>query len=214
MKKIIFISLLLLLTLSGCKNDERNNNVANNTVNYTKLSSNNNVQSNTITFDNQIDENLESNKKKEVEISSYTSKVLDKSGSRVNNLKIACSILNNHIVAPGETFSFNSVLGPSNKEKGYEQAKIFDSKGNVLKEYGGGICQISSTLYNAVEPCNVEIVERHKHSKRVYYVPENKDAAISYPSLDFKFKNNNQYELKIYAEANENTVIIKIYKID
>lgn len=133
MKKLIFISLLLLLIISGCKNKEKNMDVNDNSVNYSKLSMNN-VQSDTTIYNNQINENIES--KEEIEINSYTSKVLDKSEARINNLKVACSILNNHIVAPGETFSFNLVLGPSNKEKGYKKAKIFDSKGNVLKEYG------------------------------------------------------------------------------
>lgn len=76
-----------------------------------------------------------------------------------------------------------------------------------------GICQISSTLFNAVEACNVEIIERHHHSKRVFYVPKDRDAAISYSSKDFKFKNLNDFDLKIYAEASSENVTIKIYKI-
>ena len=115
----------------------------------------------------------------------------------------------------GAVFSFNEIVGPTSEEKGYEEAKIFTSKGEVTEEHGGGICQISSTLFNAVEPCNVEIIERNEHSKKVYYVPEGRDATISYKSnLDFKFKNNNPYPLKIYAQADENNVTVKIIKIE
>lgn len=114
----------------------------------------------------------------------------------------------------GATFSFNEVVGPTSSDKGYQKGKIFTSDGEVTEEYGGGICQVSSTLFNAVEPCNVEIVERNTHSKKVYYVPEGKDATISYDSLDFKFKNNNPYALKIYAEANSETVTVRIVKIE
>jgi len=203
-KLIIFI--FMLLFLSGCNNDS-NNNV--NQSNYTKLSSN--TTQNT-EVPNTVDEVIEP-PVQEIELNTYVSNVLDKSSGRVTNLQLACNILNSYIVPAGETFSFNSVVGATNKEKGYQKAKIFDSKGNVLEEYGGGICQISSTLFNAIEPCNVEIIERHQHSKRVYYVPENRDAAISYSSKDFKFKNNNDFDLKIYAEATSDNVTIKIYKL-
>jgi len=77
-----------------------------------------------------------------------------------------------------------------------------------------GICQVSSTLFNAVEPCNVEIIEKHEHSGKIYYVPKGRDCTISFSSLDFKFKNNNPYPLKIYAEANSENVTVRICKIE
>jgi len=83
-----------------------------------------------------------------------------------------------------------------------------------LKVYGGGNCQVSSTLYNAVlEAGGLEIVERHAHSNKVYYVPEGKDAAVAYGSVDFKFKNANDYSIKIYASLDSGKVNIKINKV-
>ena len=83
-----------------------------------------------------------------------------------------------------------------------------------LKHMADGNCQISSTLYNAVLAIpNLSIIERHEHSKKVYYVPEGKDAAVAYGSIDFKFKNDNNYDIKIYATSSTNDISIRIVKI-
>ena len=75
---------------------------------------------------------------------------------------------------------------------------------------GGGVCQLSTTMFNAVEECGLEVTERHTHSSEVTYVPEGEDAAVSYGSIDFKFKNTRQYPimLKVYVESN--TLVVKI----
>ena len=114
----------------------------------------------------------------------------------------------------GETFSFCNTVGKATPEAGYQKADIFDSNGNVTKGYGGGNCQISSTLYNAVLKLpDLDIVERHEHSKKVYYVPTGKDAAVAYGSIDFKFKNNYDYNIKIYCSPTKNNINIRIVKI-
>lgn len=114
----------------------------------------------------------------------------------------------------GETFSFCNTVGKATPERGYQKADIFDKDGNVIKGYGGGNCQISSTLYNAVlSLSSISIVERHEHSKKVYYVPEGKDAAVAYGSIDFKFKNNYDYDIKIYAISSTNNINVKIVKL-
>ena len=149
-------------------------------------------------------------------LSEFSTKILTNDKARENNLNLTSQKLNGTVVKVGETFSFCNTLGPSTKEKGYQKADIFDKDGNKKKEYGGGNCQISSTLYNAVLKCNeLEIIERHKHSNKVYYVPENKDAAVFYGSYDFKFKNNSQYDLKILSsiDLNNKTVNITINSI-
>lgn len=222
MKKILLIVLILFI-LTGCNNDNKKVENKQENTSTTKLSTTiENSENISLNTETNIENNLnlaESNLNQqqtpvEEELNVYTSKVLDKSADRVNNLQIACNILNNHIINPGETFSFNDVLGEASEEKGYKKAKVFDSNGNVYKDYGGGVCQVSSTLFNAIEPCNIEIVERHHHSKRVYYVPEGKDAAISHDNCDFKFKNNNQYPIKIYSSADKNNVTIRIVKMN
>ena len=76
------------------------------------------------------------------------------------------------------------------------------------------MCQVSSTLYNVALIANLEITERHPHSRRVYYVPVDKDATIYYPSLDLKFINNTGYDLKISAQNDNYSVTIKMYKIE
>lgn len=89
----------------------------------------------------------------------------------------------------------------------------FDTNGNKIKISGGGICQISSTLYNSVLMANLEVTERHPHSRRVYYVPQDKDATIYYGSLDFKFINNSGDDLRIDASNTDTNVTIKLIKL-
>lgn len=114
----------------------------------------------------------------------------------------------------GQTFSFCNTLGPAQPSEGYQKADTFDKNGEIFQEYGGGKCQVSSTLYNAVlQVSNLEIIERHPHSNYVPYVEEGKDAAVSYGSVDFKFKNNNSFSIKIIAEANPDNVVIKIMQV-
>ena len=85
---------------------------------------------------------------------------------------------------------------------------------NKIKGYGGGNCQVSSTLYNAVlKVPSLKVVERHEHSNKVPYVAENKDAAVAYGSVDFKFKNENDYPIKILVQASKKYVVVTLVKI-
>ncbi len=114
----------------------------------------------------------------------------------------------------GAIFSFCNTVGKATPDRGYQKADVFDKDGNEIKGYGGGNCQISSTLYNAVLALpNLSIVERHEHSKKVYYVSEGKDAAVAYGSIDFRFKNNYDYDIKIYASTDGNNIYISIVKV-
>lgn len=114
----------------------------------------------------------------------------------------------------GETFSFCNTLGPAKPSEGYQKADTFDADGDIFQEYGGGKCQVSTTLYNAVlQVAGLEVAERHGHSSDVPYVAEGKDAAVSYGSVDFKFKNNNSFSIKIVAEANPDNIVIRIMKM-
>ncbi len=129
-------------------------------------------------------------------------------------MSITCSALNGTVVKSGETFSFCNTVGKATPERGYKEAEIFDKDGNIQKGYGGGNCQVSSTLYNAVlQVPTLTVVERHEHSRKVSYVEEGKDAAVSYGSVDFKFRNDNDYDIKIYSSSSANTIDIRIVKI-
>ncbi len=116
--------------------------------------------------------------------------------NRANNLTIAGEKLNEIVIAPGEIFSYNKTLGARTIEAGYKEAAIYVS-GKVVNGLGGGICQISTILYNAVLQANLEIVERKPHQFLPSYAKPGLDATVAYGSIDFKFKNNRNYPIKI-----------------
>ena len=151
---------------------------------------------------------------KDIEIASFTSTLYDNEENRVYNISKACDILNDVTIPNGSEFSFNNTIGPMGEENGYKLAKGFDDDGKLIDIPGGGMCQVSSTLYNVALIANLEITERHPHSRRVYYVPVDKDATIYYPSLDLKFINNTGYDLKLSAQNDNYSVTIKMYKIE
>lgn len=142
-------------------------------------------------------------------ISSYSTKFNKHSIGRKNNITLAAKAINGIIVKPDEIFSFNDSVGPTSKNNGFSLAKIF-IKGRESKGYGGGVCQVSSTLYNAVDNAGMEIIERHPHTKKVHYVDENRDAATSYGSVDFKFKNTYSYPVKISTLVKEGELKINL----
>ena len=132
--------------------------------------------------------------------------------NRLKNIELALKSLNGICVEPGMTFSFNSIVGQRTSERGYKMAGAFVD-GLVSEELGGGICQVSTTLFNAVAKADLEIVERQPHSRPVGYVDEGKDAAVSWPSQDFKFTNNTDFPIYLVAGTNENNnrCIISVY---
>ena len=149
----------------------------------------------------------------EQEISSFSTKIHNKDEDRQNNIGISISSLNDTIVNPGDTFSFCDTIGKATSDKGYEKADVY-SGGKLIQALGGGNCQVSTTLYNAVLNIpELEIIERHEHSGYVPYIKDGKDAAVSYGTHDFKFKNNLNESIKIKAENTENEVIIKIIEL-
>lgn len=150
------------------------------------------------------------NNSKEQELSSYSTIIKDNSSGRLTNINITCSILNNTIISPQETFSFNELVGKPTSERGYQEASvIIDHK--TEKGIGGGNCQVSSTLYNAVLIIpDLTIIERHEHGKDVTYVPEGKDAAVSYGSLDLKFRNDTNTPIRIEASSDNSNITIRL----
>ena len=129
--------------------------------------------------------------------------------NRASNIALATKTLDGIILKPGEVFSYNKVIGNTTKEKGYKLGGAYVN-GQVVQAYGGGICQVSTTLYNAVLYANLEIVQRYNHTYAVSYVPAGRDATVSYGGKDFKFKNNRKYPIKIEGVAKNGTVSISI----
>ncbi|WP_158553328.1 VanW family protein [Peribacillus saganii] len=115
---------------------------------------------------------------------------------RSNNIALSAKAINQVILGPGDRFYFNLVVGERTVERGYQKAMEIVNK-EFVEGIGGGICQTSSTLYNAVEKAGLEIIELHHHSKAVGYVPKDKDATVSWGGKDFKFLNNKNYPVII-----------------
>lgn len=132
--------------------------------------------------------------------------------TRTNNLQVAVNKINGVVVMPGETFSYNKTLGKRTAEAGYKDAAGY-AGGKVVQMIGGGICQISSTLYDAVVYANLEIVERHNHAFLTSYVGAGKDATVVYGSLDFQFKNTRNYPIKIESYMQNGIATVNIYGI-
>ncbi len=129
--------------------------------------------------------------------------------TRAHNIRLASELLSGAELLPGETFSFNGRIGEITEEKGYQVAKGY-ADGMVVDSVGAGVCQISSTLYNAALKADLEIVRRSNHSLPVAYLPLGQDAAISYPNQDFKFKNSSAAPIKIIAEVNGGKLTVRI----
>ena len=147
------------------------------------------------------------------EIANFSTKIHNKEEARQNNIRITCNSLTNTEIKPGETFSFCNIVGKATKEKGYQEADIY-VEGEKQQGLGGGNCQVSTTLYNAIIKVEgLEIVERHEHSGYVPYIEKGKDAAVAYGSYDFKFKNNTNDTIKIIMESDERNITAKIVKI-
>ena len=216
MKKYSWILLLLIVLIIGSiiyfynlKNKQNSNylaektNINNSTINNSKSDIENNTINNT------------QKPPQEVEISAYSTVIKNrKDTNRQGNITITCSNLNNSIVKPGEIFSFCDTIGESTVERGYKEANVI-IQGTEVKGLGGGNCQVSSTLYNAVLAVpELEVVERHPHSAPVPYIEKGKDAAVSYGAHDFRFKNNTNSDIKILATNTADNITIKLIKID
>lgn len=135
-----------------------------------------------------------------IEGGSFVTKYDEGLKNRTTNLEVSAKAVDGTILMPGEVFSFNEIIGKATRAKGYRNAKIFIN-GREVDGMGGGICQLSSTLYNAADFAGLKIVERHPHSKRVEYVKVGRDAATAYRGVDLKFENNTDAPVKIVAKA-------------
>lgn len=129
--------------------------------------------------------------------------------NRSTNLRLSAAKINGVVLMPGQEFSYNKTLGQRTAAAGYKPAAAYVS-GKVVNEYGGGICQTSSTLYNTVLLANLEVTSRTNHCYVSSYVPVSRDATVSWGTLDFKFKNNRKYPIKIRAYASNGVVKVDI----
>ena len=127
-------------------------------------------------------------------------------------MRLAANKINGTVLLPNEEFSYNKTVGERTIAAGYKEAHIF-SGGKVVDGLGGGICQISSTLYDAVLYANLEIKERRNHNLPAQYIKNGLDATVVYGSIDFKFVNSRKYPVKIMAEVKNGVAKIDIYGV-
>ena len=123
------------------------------------------------------------------EVSSALTNASSSSSNRLNNIRLALSIINGKRIGPGETFSFNGTVGQRTTQRGFLMAGAYEN-GTSTEQVGGGICQVSTTLFNAAVKADMTVVERSPHSKPVAYVDKGKDAAVDWPGTDLKFRND------------------------
>ena len=141
---------------------------------------------------------------------SFETNFATSSAERKNNIAVALERFDGLILEPGETFSFNEITGKRNAESGYDQAKII-SGGTFVSGYGGGVCQVSTTIYNACLLAGLEIVEVHPHSLPVSYVEPGFDAMVNFASSDLVVRNSTEGAI-IFATSNKNDKCrVKIY---
>lgn len=130
--------------------------------------------------------------------------------NRTINLSLASNKINGKVLMPGETFSYNNIVGERTWANGFRNAAIYEN-GQVVDGLGGGICQVSSTLYQAILRANLEVVERTNHMFLTSYLGGGLDATVAYGSLDFKFKNNRNYPIKIVSSVGGGYCTVQIY---
>ena len=142
-------------------------------------------------------------------ISAYTTNTTSNK-NRNTNIQLSAAAINGVTVLPGEIFSFNGATGERTAAKGYKEAAAI-AGGQSRDEIGGGVCQTSSTLFNAVARADLEIIERNPHAWPSNYVEKGFDATVNWPGLDFKFKNNTEWPIFIVAAYKDRKVTVNIY---
>ena len=145
-------------------------------------------------------------------LASFSTTYSTKNVNRSTNISLASSKINGTVVLPGETFSYNSTVGQRTSAAGFKEAAVYLG-GEVTTGIGGGICQVSSTLYNSVLLSNLDIVERMNHGFNPGYVPAGRDATVSWGGPDFKFRNSRNFPIRIVASGTGGTILVEIYGV-
>ena len=148
-------------------------------------------------------------REKNMVIAEATTQIYDKSENRMNNLRLAAMAVDGTTIEVNDVFSFNEIVGERTEERGYRKAPVIVEKEREY-DYGGGVCQLSSTIFQAVKNAGIEVIERHEHKKEVDYAKKGEDAAVDFGTLDLKFVNNTYKKIIIYAEVYDDVVSVKL----
>lgn len=145
----------------------------------------------------------------EYEIGCYATGLRGRTPSQVHNLIVAAKRINGTVLQPGQTFSFVRAVGPWTADMGYMKAPV-SYDGELIRSWGGGVCQTSTTLYNAALLAGLDIVERHKHHWPARYAPLGRDAAVAYSDIDLKFRNDLPAPVRIVGEVKGDRVAFRL----
>jgi len=143
-------------------------------------------------------------------LSSYTTAFDPTNVGRTYNIRVAAAALDGLLVPPGQEVSFNEVVGPRSSDAGYKNAQVIINN-EFVEGIGGGVCQVSSTLYNAILLANLEILDRTNHSLPVSYVPIGRDATVVYGAIDLKFRNNTESYIYVRSAVKGRQLTFKVY---
>lgn len=147
---------------------------------------------------------------KEHQIGNYTTGLRGRTPSQVHNLTLAAERIDGVVLQPGEVFSFVETVGPWTSDAGYQRAPV-SYDGELINDWGGGVCQTSSTLYNAALLAGLKIIERHRHHWPARYAPIGRDAAVAYSGIDLKFANNLPSPVRISGRVLDDKVIFRLF---
>ena len=144
----------------------------------------------------------------DVTIAAYSTSLVERSVSQRHNAKLALSHLVGARIGPGEEFSFNKKVGTFSKDMGYRKAPV-SYNGQLIDDWGGGVCQTSTTLYNAALLSGMEILERNRHRFQPSYVPPGRDAAVAFSNIDLRFRNPHPYPVRIEGEITGGRIVVR-----
>ncbi len=144
-----------------------------------------------------------------VEISGFATSLKGRTGSQRHNAMLAARALNGATIQPGAVFSFNRTVKPWSVDEGYVKAPV-SYDGELVRAYGGGVCQTSTTLYDAALLAGLPILERHSHVFAAHYAMPGRDAAVAQPSIDLRFRNPYPWPLRIRASAKGDTLNVRL----
>lgn len=145
----------------------------------------------------------------EIIISTFSTSVQDQDENVKRNIYLACQKLNGYVIGPGTVFSFNDVVGEGSAKNGYVSGRVL-YRDMVRFEPGGGLCQVSSTIYNTFLQSGLHVVRRYRHFQPVTYVPPGLDATIKYGKKDLKVKNIHTHPIRIETQMNDRTLTIRL----
>jgi len=146
-------------------------------------------------------------------IGGASTKLLDKTPERLHNIRLAIEAINGITIRPGEEFSFNDTVGERSEERGYKKATALFGREKV-QEFGGGVCQVSTTIFQAAKQAGLEIEERHQHKRKIPYAELGQDATVDFDArFDLRFKNNTDNAIRMFVSMDEEHVHVTIDRL-